>query len=527
MERWGRFILILASLLAFSPAIVSSFHFDDYSLFTGAAVTSSSGWWEVFRLEKTRPLTYLTFWLNYQIGGENPLGYHLVNLGLHLAAVWLAWGIFRRLADDTGGALAAIVFALHPLQTEAVAYVFARATLLAALFCLLCWRDWIDRRFGRSVVWFALAMLAKEEAAAFPLFLMGAEWLAGRRELSISAPWLKAGAAMLGITGLFAARLAYAGSVTPGAGIGVQLGDITPTTYLLTQGRVILKYLTLIVWPAGLNFDRDVALSTGLDPSAIAAWAALIAVCIASVWLARRRPEAYWLLGGLLLLIPTSSVVPLADLMGERRMYLPLLSFSLPIGLLLARIPKWAPLGVAALLAVLTFQRTGVWRTEESLWRDTVEKSPVKVRPKLQLARALGNNTPPDRAEQLQLLEQALQLAPDDPVVAEQRGAFFLQTGSPQAALEEFDRAISLHGRNAQSLANRGVALHVLGRTREATASFREALDLDACNFDALHNLLLTSGRARLPSGATPPELVREGCRFSPEQLRQLRAIGR
>jgi hypothetical protein len=70
MEPWGRFLLILTALLAFSPAIVSSFHFDDYSLFADPAVTSSSGWWELFRVERTRPLTYLTFWLNYQAGVE-------------------------------------------------------------------------------------------------------------------------------------------------------------------------------------------------------------------------------------------------------------------------------------------------------------------------------------------------------------------------------------------------------------------------------------------------------------------------
>jgi hypothetical protein len=183
-------------------------------------------------------------------------------------------------------------------------------------------------------------MLAKEEAAAFPLFLMGAEWLSSRHHRSALAPSFKAGAAMLAIVGLFAARLAYAASVTPGAGIGIELGEITPATYLLTQGKVIWKYLALVVWPAGLNFDRDIALSTGHDAAAIASWAALAAVCIAAVWLARRRREAYWLLGGLILLIPTSSVVPLADLMAERRMYLPLLSISLLIGLLLARIPR-------------------------------------------------------------------------------------------------------------------------------------------------------------------------------------------
>jgi tetratricopeptide (TPR) repeat protein len=266
-------------------------------------------------------------------------------------------------------------------------------------------------------------------------------------------------------------------------------------------------------------------LSTGHDAAAIASWAALAAVCIAAVWLARLRREAYWLLGGLILLIPTSSVVPLADLMAERRMYLPLLSISLLIGLLLARIPRWAPAGLAALLAVLTFQRTEVWRNEESLWRDTVEKSPAKVRPKLQLARALGANSPPGREEQLRLLEEALKFAPYDPIVAEQRGAFFLESGIPDAALEEFDRAARLTPGSAQIAANRGVALYMLGRTNEAANSFQHAIQLDPCNFDGLTNLLLLA-RQRVVTNNGGEMLHRwKDCGFTPEQRRQLRAI--
>jgi tetratricopeptide (TPR) repeat protein len=227
------------------------------------------------------------------------------------------------------------------------------------------------------------------------------------------------------------------------------------------------------------------------------------------------------------LLIPTSSVVPLADLMAERRMYLPLLSISPLIGLLLARIPRWAPAGLAALLAVLTFQRTEVWRNEESLWRDTVEKSPAKVRPKLQLARALGANSPPGREEHLRLLEEALKFAPYDPIVAEQRGAFFLESGIPDAALEEFDRAARLTPGSAQIAANRGVALYMLGRIGDAANSFRHALQLDPCNFDALHNLLLAGRQAGAADSSEAPARGWRNCKLTPGQRRQLSAVSR
>ena len=83
------FLLLAATFAAFSPSLGASFHLDDFSFLSDSVVTSPSGWWRVWRPLQTRPLTYFTFWLNYQLGGDSAFGYHAFNLGLHLIVVWL------------------------------------------------------------------------------------------------------------------------------------------------------------------------------------------------------------------------------------------------------------------------------------------------------------------------------------------------------------------------------------------------------------------------------------------------------
>lgn len=500
MLPYTRLLVVCLALVAFGTTLGASFHFDDYSLFVDPAVTSPSGWWQVFRVEQTRPLTYLTFWLNYQLGGQDPLGYHAVNLILHLAACWLALIIFRRvLPSESAAAWAAVIFALHPLQTEAVAYVFARATLLAALLCLVCWKLWLDGRRGLAVLSFAAALLAKEEAAAVPLFLLAWEWLFG---VADSRNWRQvkmAVAAMLGFVVLAAARLFYAARVTPQSGFAFGLGEITAANYLLTQARSFWEYMRLVFIPVGFNFDRDFALSTGFDATTLTAWLALLAAITAALWGLRKQRHLFWFLGGLLLLAPTSSIAPLADLAVERRMYLPLVSFGPFLGYWLDRAfnhtsaaaKQLALIGLAMMLAACSFDRSRVWQTEESLWRDTVEKSPAKVRPKLQLARALGQKGPQAVPERVELLRQARELSPESPDAALEFGVLHLQTGSPAQALAAFDSAAAIEPENAQIQANRGAALYLLGRLPEAESALSSALQKDPCNFDARNNLIL------------------------------------
>src|SRR5580692_12381304 len=102
-------------------------------------------WIDCFR--KTRPLTELTFWINDAMFGRSPVSWHVVDLMLHLAVVALVWDVLRKLIGDRAGLIAATIFAVHPMMTEPVAYVFARATLLATLFSLLAIRAWIANRF--------------------------------------------------------------------------------------------------------------------------------------------------------------------------------------------------------------------------------------------------------------------------------------------------------------------------------------------------------------------------------------------
>src|SRR5512141_2730528 len=122
----ARLFLIAAALVAFGASLGGSFHFDAYAIFSDASLTGG-GLQNLFTLQQSRPLTQLTLWLNYQVGGTDPLLYHLVNLLLHLGAVLLAWECLKRLLPAAAALAAAGIFAVHPLQAEAVNYVWARS----------------------------------------------------------------------------------------------------------------------------------------------------------------------------------------------------------------------------------------------------------------------------------------------------------------------------------------------------------------------------------------------------------------
>lgn len=467
-------ILLAAALAAFGASLAGPFHLDDYSLLTDPVLASPGGWWEVWRPLQTRPLTWFTFWINVQLGG----GYHAVNLALHLGALLAAFEALKRLIDARAALLAAALFAMHPIQAEAVNYLFARATLLMTLLCLASLGAWARGRRWLAVAWFAAALAAKEECAAFPLALV-VLGLASLRSWPI--------AAMLSLSLAAGLRVIWATTAIAGAGAGAG-ASVTPWEYFAAQGAAILRYLRLLVVPWGFTIDPEIA------PSPLA-WLALLL----AVWLARKRR---WLLAGLVLLLPSSSIFPASDLAADRRLYLPLIALAAGIALELRRVrPAWlATAGV--LLVALSAHRTYVWGSEQRLWAEAVERAPGKVRPRLQLARATGG----ERA--IELLQQARVLAPEDPSVPAELGRVYLETGRPEAALAEFGRALALAPNDPKALNNRGAALAALGQREAARADFERALARDPCLFDALLNLR-----------RTPPP----NCRYTPEQARALR----
>ena len=467
----ARFLLLAAALAAFGASLGSGFHFDDYAIFSDPVLTSPWGWLQVWGWRQTRPLTYLTFWLNYQTGGQDALGYHMLNLLLHLGAVLLAYECLRRLLPERAALVAAALFAVHPLQAEAVDYVWGRSIVLAALLCFAALLCWITDRPWTAVACFAAALLAKEECAAFPLVLaLLPEKPRGRSHIAV----------MLGLAVAAGARVVYATAVTPGAPAGFHAG-ISPWHYLLAQGPVILRYLRLLIVPYGFTVDADIH----VPPVwlGLLAWAA-IAASAAFLWRYRSHAWAPWLLGALILLIPSSTVFPAADLSADRRMYLPMLGFAAAGGWLLTRVrtPALAAVVVVVLTGV-SIGRTQVWMTEERLWREAIRRAPDKVRPKIQLSRAVP------AAEALELLARARDLAPYDPAVAAETGKILLSEGQPAAALEEFGRALALDPLDARNFNNRGVALDALGQTEAARQDFERALRIEPGLIEARQNL--------------------------------------
>ncbi|MGB7759134.1 MAG: hypothetical protein WBL61_04840, partial [Bryobacteraceae bacterium] len=404
----ARLLLAAAALAAFGASLVSGFHFDDYAIFDGAHDASASGFGALFAVRQTRPLTYLTFWLNRALGGADPLGYHAVNLALHLAAVLLAYQCLLRLMDRRAAWLAAALFAVHPLQAEAVDYIWARAIVLAAVFAFASLLAWMEGRPWLAVALFALALLSKEECAAFPLAL----WLLDaclipKAAASRSKRWAPL-AAMFALSLAAGLRTVYAAAATPGTQAGAQAG-VTPWHYLLAEGAVLWRYLRLFAIPYGFTVDAEIRI-----PAAwlgVASWLA-IAATLAALW-RWRRDLAVWLTAAALLLLPSSSIFPAADLAADRRMYLAMLPLAAAAALVLVRFRTRAVAAlVIATLVVVSIGRTQVWASDESLWREAVGRAPDKVRPRIQLARNVGTE------EALALLAEARGIAPDDPAVA-------------------------------------------------------------------------------------------------------------
>jgi hypothetical protein len=362
---------------------------------------------------------------------------------------------------------ATAVFALHPIQTESIAYVFARSTLLCGLFCLASLDCWTRGRHGWAVAMCGLALLAKEEAVALPVVIAMLHWSISRnhREWRYIASMF-ALALAVGARGLFVTATQAGTGAVASAGIG-------PLDYFLTQGVVLARYAGQIVAPFWLNFDPDIAVRN--DWMSWVRWVGWLAVIVGSFTAFGKARWGFWVLAAFAFVAPTSTFLPINDLAADRRLYLVLAALGAAVA---PFVPKRIGVAIALFLASGSLWRAQTWRSEESLWRDTVAKSPLKVRPRIQLARAL----PP--AVALDSLKGI-----DDPLADAERGRCYLELGRPVDALQAFGKVLAARPGDPGALTNRGVALAGLGQHEAARADFERALQADRCYEPALRNL--------------------------------------
>lgn len=516
----------------------------------------------------TRPAVNLTFAVDYALTGLEPVAFHLTNVGIHLAATLALFGVVRRtlllpsLRRRFGGSataialVAALIWGVHPLNTEAVTYVTQRyesqmgLCFLLALYALArCASNSRPRLWAAAVVVAnVLALASKEVAVSLPIVLLlyDRAFVAGsfpaalrqRRGMYLG---------LLGAWGLFFIVQCCAGSREAWAGNGL---PVTSSQYALSQPGVILHYLRLAIWPNPLVLDYGWPVATTAG-EILPGWLAIGSLFAASCWALVKRP-GWGLLGAafFLILAPTSSVLPLADLAVEHRMYLPLAALVVAAVLVgraaleprggdrkhaAGRIePHAGFVGIATgvivlALSAVTWQRNRDYQSELTMMTDTVAKAPHNPRAHYNLGHALSEAGQVEQAcsEYRQAIELApryapprtnlgislmasgrfvdaveefttvLALQPDSAEAENYLGLALSNSGQPVEAIQHFQRAISLRPQWAAPHINLAATLAATGQRAAALCEYGQALELDPHNGNAhagLAELLLEKG---------------------------------
>lgn len=473
-----------------------------------------------------RPVANLSFALNYALApadvrnvfvAANPdaaheteaawrnlWGYHLVNLLIHLAAGVVLFGVARRTFSHVQSLApaawwlafaVALLWLVHPLHTEAVTYVVQRVESLMGLFYLLTLYCAIRAGGGpHARAWAAAAIAAcaagmatKEVMVTAPVLVAAWDWLFLRSGRLRDRVPLYLGLAATWVILVFLVLDEHRGP-------SVQVADGMVWRYLATQAGVITHYLRLAVFPAPLVFLYTWPIQPSLASVAPhALWIGLL-ILLTGAGLVRRQPLAFAGAWFLLILAPTSSVLPIVtEVAAEHRMYLPLaavIGAACALAFLAAR-PLASRAGVRALLAAgvvvtvglavtlgaMTRERNRDYWSDEGLWRDTVEKDPDNQRARVAYGMALfGRRQFPEAERQF---ETALQIDPRDPVASGRLGAVLAAQGRLEEALVRLQRAADLTAhRDVQVLMILAAAQAEAGRFGQAAATAGEALQV-------------------------------------------------
>jgi protein O-mannosyl-transferase len=506
-----------------------------------------------------RPLVNLSFALNYQFGNLNPLGYRLVNLGLHVAsAVLLALIIRRTLRLDhfsnrferSSGSLAfliALLWAVHPLQSEAVVYLSQRTELLMAccyLGTMYCsQRYWAAASPGRRSAWLTLAailcaagMASKEVMVSAPIavLLFDRAFLAKSLREAWRRSWplyvaLGSGWALLVLLNVHAPRSASA---------GFRLG-VPPHVWWMTQAKVSLLYLKLCIWPWPLTVHYQVPYLNALGN----AWIYLLAVTIilAAILAALWKNYAVGFLGACVVMIlsPTFVVPIVTEVAAERRMYLPLAAVVTLIvlgafhGARLLRIrlsssrdrdSDWPivmavaipSLLLASALSLVTVRRLAAYESELTLWQDVVAQHDDDWVAHNDVASELFKQGRLDEA--LGELQAALRLNPTYAPAQSNYGNILLASGKPEEAIKYFQQAVSLAPDFTEAQNNLGLVLEATGKIQQAKQQYQVALQTGPAFIEAHLNL----ARVLLNNGESDEALAhyRQAADLEPDDVR-------
>ncbi|MBW2443629.1 MAG: tetratricopeptide repeat protein [Deltaproteobacteria bacterium] len=519
-------LLAIVVILIYADTLTAPFIFDDLNnihhnphIRIPALSLENLLWAGYHSPESRRPVANISFALNYYVGGYNPVGYHVVNIVIHLACgiflFFLAKATLQTPAlqsryEKFGWIpfLAAFIWLTHPLQIQSVSYVVQRMNSMAAMFYVLSMLCYVKFRMSaRSpskwlllagcVMSALLAFGTKEISATLPLFIILYEWYFFQQ---LDRRWARRHFLFLAGLGLLFLMIALVYlDFEPVAKIlrGYGRRDFTPLQRLLTQSRVVMFYISLMLWPnpSRLNLDHDFALSYSLlNPvTTLVSIAVIIALIACAVLIARKEPllsfGIIWFFGNLAI---ESSLIGL-EMVFEHRNYLPSMFVILALVALAFRyfrhtFPAVVALSlVGALCCMWTYQRNRVWADEIALYRDAAAKSPRKARPQNNLGAALSRRG--RLAEAIDRYQAALKIKPDYADAHYNLGYALSKSGQLDAGLAHFRQAVRIEPKHVKYRNNLGVALVLKGNPTEALEHFKAALKIDPFDADVHANI--------------------------------------
>jgi len=518
--------------LAYLPSFQSPFIFDDLvNILENPTIQSLRSLSVIFHPPPEaglvgRPLVNLTLALNYAWSGTDTWSYHVVNFVVHVGATMLVWGLLHELMihhdtqlDGVSSVqhwlpwICALLWGLHPLNTQAVAYVIQRCESLMGLFYLAALyayvRGWRSSRpwnwQGLGLVAFLACLGCKEVAVTLlPVALVMVWTIRGENPVKAlrRTPLFFGGLLLsLGLLGL---------GMIQGRGYSTHANKLLSTgaVYTVAQGPILLRYLRLAFWPSDLTLDygwpMNLSVSTWVGAFLV------LALLLGSTWLVVRR---HWVgLSGawfFLILAPTS-LIPLPDPIFEHRMYLPLLAVvvltTLGVFAMLARMSESSVFAKGILLGFLalslplgwrTYRRNQDYRTALSIWSDTARKRPNNFRAYHGVAGALMEQG--QWAASLPYLQKAAALNPLSFSVRNDTGIALIRLKRSQEAIPELQLAVSILPTSPKAHNNLGVAFLTSGQAEEAIPEFERALQLKPNYLSPRRNLDLALANRKPP----------------------------
>ena len=472
-----------------------------------------------------RPVVKLSFALNYYFHEDKVLGYHLVNILIHIMTGILLYlfakmtlSILSLRSGVTSSKwipfFSALLWLVHPIQTQSVTYMVQRMNSMAAMFYVLSMllygkarlrkdsrKRWV--LFSGCIISGLFALGSKENSATLPFFIFLYEWYFFQ---DLNSTWLKN--RILPCLGILLIVVSITFIYLGADPVRKILADyktypFTLSEHVLTEFRVVVYYISLLILPhpSRLNLDYDFTISHSLldPPTTMVSLLFVVGLIGLSFNTAKKRRllsfAILWFLGNLLI---ESSVIGL-DLIFEHRNYLPSMFVALmTVTLFYERIrPKWLGVGILyagiILFSIWSYERNGVWRDDMTLWADCAKKSPKKARPQTNLGVAFYQRGKTNEA--MTRYYEALRIDPNYIDAHNNLGIILRRQGRLEEAMDHFSAVLSQDSEYREAHNNLANTLSGLGRLDEAIDHYVEAIRIDPHDAIAHYNLANTLGR--------------------------------